>query len=86
MLLSDRDILAEIDEKRVVLEPFDVEMIQPSSVDVRLDRFFRVFENHRYPHIDPAEDQPDLTRGSSRRATSRSSCTRVSSCSDRRTR
>ncbi len=62
MLLSDRDILAEIEEKRVQLEPFDDEMVQPSSVDVRLDRFFRVFENHRYPHIDPAEDQPDLTR------------------------
>ena len=62
MLLSDRDIRAEIADKRVVLEPYDVEMIQPSSVDVRLDRFFRVFENHRYPHIDPAEDQPDLTR------------------------
>ncbi len=62
MLLSDRDIRAEIGDKRVVLEPYDPEMIQPSSVDVRLDRFFRVFENHRYPHIDPAEDQPDLTR------------------------
>ena len=62
MLLSDRDILVEIDNGRVVLEPFHAEMIQPSSVDVRLDRFFRVFENHRYPHIDPAEDQPDLTR------------------------
>ena len=62
MLLSDRDIRAEIADKRVVLEPYDEEMIQPSSVDVRLDRFFRVFENHRYPHIDPAEDQPDLTR------------------------
>ena len=37
-------------------------MIQPSSIDVRLDRFFRVFENHRYPHIDPAADQSDLTR------------------------
>src|SRR6201990_1742083 len=37
-------------------------MVQPSSVDVRLDRFFRVFENHRYPHIDPSADQPDLTR------------------------
>jgi dCTP deaminase len=37
-------------------------MVQPSSIDVRLDRFFRVFENHRYPHIDPAEEQPDLTR------------------------
>ena len=62
VLLSDRDIRAEIDATRVLLEPFDAAMIQPSSVDVRLDRFFRVFENHRYPHIDPAEDQPDLTR------------------------
>jgi dCTP deaminase len=62
VLLSDRDILAEIDAKRVALEPFDADMVQPSSVDVRLDRFFRVFENHRYPHIDPAADQPDLTR------------------------
>ena len=62
MLLSDRDILAEVEEKRVQLEPFDADMVQPSSVDVRLDRFFRVFENHRYPHIDPAADQPDLTR------------------------
>ena len=53
MLLSDRDILAEIDAKRVVLEPYDPTMVQPSSIDVRLDRFFRVFENHRYPHIDP---------------------------------
>jgi len=62
VLLSDRDILAEIEEKRVQLEPFDADMVQPSSVDIRLDRFFRVFENHRYPHIDPAENQPDLTR------------------------
>ena len=62
MLLSDRDIRAEIDSGRVCLDPYDEAMIQPSSVDVRLDRFFRVFENHRYPHIDPAEDQPDLTR------------------------
>ena len=62
MLLSDRDILAEVEDKRVQLDPFDADMVQPSSVDVRLDRFFRVFENHRYPHIDPASDQPDLTR------------------------
>jgi len=62
VLLSDRDILAEIDAERVSLEPFDAAMVQPSSIDVRLDRYFRVFENHRYPHIDPSEDQPDLTR------------------------
>ncbi|HLN78459.1 MAG TPA: dCTP deaminase [Nocardioidaceae bacterium] len=62
MLLSDRDILIEIDKNRVALDPFEPAMVQPSSIDVRLDRFFRVFENHKYPHIDPAADQPDLTR------------------------
>jgi dCTP deaminase len=62
VLLSDRDILTQIDKGRVALEPFDPSMVQPSSVDFRLDRYFRVFENHKYPHIDPAEDQPDLTR------------------------
>ncbi|MFG1696805.1 dCTP deaminase [Nonomuraea sp. NPDC049309] len=62
MLLSDRDILAEIEAGRLSLDPFDREMLQPSSIDVRLDRFFRVFENHRYPHIDPSVEQPDLTR------------------------
>ena len=62
MLLSDRDIKSEIDKGRVVLEPYDINMIQPSSVDVRLDRLFRTFENHKYAHIDPAENQPELTR------------------------
>ena len=62
MLLSDHDIKAEIASGRVVLEPYDEGMVQPSSIDVRIDRYFRVFENHRYPHIDPAEEQPDLTR------------------------
>jgi len=62
VLLSDRDLLIEIDNKRVAVEPFDVEMIQPSSIDVRLDRMFRIFENHKYPHIDPSIEQADLTR------------------------
>ena len=62
MLLSDRDIKSEINKGRVVLEPYDLNMIQPSSVDVRLDRLFRTFENHKYAHIDPAENQPELTR------------------------
>ncbi|HRV68319.1 MAG TPA: dCTP deaminase [Marmoricola sp.] len=62
MLLSDRDILAEIEQQRIQVEPYDESMIQPSSIDFRLDRFFRVFENHKYPHIDPAADQSDLTR------------------------
>jgi dCTP deaminase len=62
MLLSDRDIRAEAESGRIRLDPYDDEMVQPSSIDVRLDRYFRVFENHRYPHIDPAVEQPDLTR------------------------
>jgi len=62
VLLSDRDIRTEIQSGRVGLDPFEEGMIQPSSVDVRLDRFFRVFENHRYSFIDPAVEQSDLTR------------------------
>ena len=62
MLLSDRDIRAEIAANRVGVEPFDEAMIQPSSVDVRLDKFFRVFENHKYSVIDPSTEQAELTR------------------------
>ncbi len=62
MLLSDRDIRAEITAGRVAVEPFAESMIQPSSVDVRLDRFFRVFENHKYSVIDPSIEQSELTR------------------------
>lgn len=62
MLLSDRDIRAELESGRVRLEPYEPAMVQPSSIDVRLDKFFRLFDNHKYPVIDPAEEQPDLTR------------------------
>ena len=62
MLLSDRDIRLEIDAGRIGLDPWEPGMVQPSSVDVRLDRSFRLFDNHKYPFIDPAEDQPELTR------------------------
>ncbi|SHJ41197.1 dCTP deaminase [Tessaracoccus bendigoensis DSM 12906] len=62
MLLSDRDILAEVDEGGIQLAPWEPAMVQPSSIDVRLDKFFRVFENHRYPSIDPSMEQPELTR------------------------
>jgi dCTP deaminase len=61
MLLSDRDILAEVDKGRLGITPWDPELVQPSSVDVRLDRFFRVFDNSRYTHIDPALQQDELT-------------------------
>jgi dCTP deaminase len=61
VLLSDQDIKLELSTGRIALEPLDLDMVQPSSIDVRLDRFFRLFDNHKYPFIDPAEDQPDLT-------------------------
>ena len=61
VLLSDRDLKAAIAAGRLGLTPFDEAMIQPSSIDVRLDRYFRVFANHRYTHIDPSEQQDDLT-------------------------
>jgi dCTP deaminase len=62
VLLSDRDIQRQVDDGRVVLDPWDPAMIQPSSVDVRLDKYFRLFDNHKYPVIDPSKDQPELTR------------------------
>lgn len=61
MLLSDTDLTARIDAGDLQLDPFDPASVQPSSIDVRLDRLFRVFNSHRYTHIDPREDQPDLT-------------------------
>ena len=61
MLLSDRDIRAQLAAGRVVLDPLDLAMVQPSSIDVRLDKFFRLFDNHRYQVIDPAVEQPELT-------------------------
>ena len=61
MLLSDRDLRAEIESGALGLDPFDPSLIQPASIDVRLDRFFRVFNNSRYTHIDPSVQQDDLT-------------------------
>jgi dCTP deaminase len=61
MLLSDRDILAEVAAGRVVVDPWDAELVQPSSVDVRLDRYFRAFNNSQYTHTDPGMQQDDLT-------------------------
>ncbi len=61
MLLSDRDIRAELDAGRLGIDPFEAALIQPSSIDVRLDSLFRVFNNTRYTHIDPKERQDELT-------------------------
>src|SRR4051795_2410091 len=61
MLPSDRVLKVSLAEGALVLTPYDEAMVQPSSIDVRLDRYFRVFANHRYTHIDPAVEQDDLT-------------------------
>ena len=61
MLLSDRDITGAIAEGRLGIDPYDAALVQPSSIDVRLDRYFRVFNNSRYTHIDPAQQQDELT-------------------------
>jgi deoxycytidine triphosphate deaminase len=62
MILSDRTIREELDAGRIVIDPLDDSCIQPSSVDLRLDRLFRVFLNHTMPVIDVKEDLEDLTR------------------------
>ena len=61
MVLSDRTIRALIDEGRIEIDPYDPGLLQPSSVDVRVDRYFRVFRNSRYPFINVKEAQEDLT-------------------------
>src|SRR5438067_8132155 len=61
VVLSDRTIARLLAEERIVIEPYDESLLQPSSVDVRVDRFFRVFHNARYPFIDVREPQGDLT-------------------------
>ena len=61
MVLSDRTIRSEIEAGRIVIEPHDASLIQPSSIDVRVDRQFRVFNNSRYPFIDVREPMEDLT-------------------------
>src|SRR5438094_10331040 len=61
MVLSDRTIARLLEAERIVIEPYDESLLQPSSVDVRVDRFFRVFHNARYAYVDVKEPQEDLT-------------------------
>jgi dCTP deaminase len=61
VVLSDRSIRREIEDGRIVIDPFDERLIQPSSVDVRVDRRFRVFRNSRYPFIDVRQPMDELT-------------------------
>jgi dCTP deaminase len=60
-VLSDRDIRTELESGRVRIAPYDATDLQPSSVDLHLDRSFRVFRNNRYAFIDVRAPQPDLT-------------------------
>ena len=60
-VLSDRDIRAALEAGRIRIDPYDADCLQPSSVDLHLDREFRVFRNNRYAYIDVREPQPDLT-------------------------
>jgi dCTP deaminase len=61
VLLSDRDLRKELEAGRLGLDPYDPALLQPSSIDVRLDRYFRVFDNSKYTHIDPSIQQDELT-------------------------
>jgi len=61
MILSDRTIKEQIAAGRIVIEPLDERDVQPSSVDLHIDRYFRVFRNHTMRVIDVKEDQEDLT-------------------------
>ena len=61
MVLSDRTIARLIAEGRIVIDPYDESLLQPSSVDVRVDGAFRVFHNARYPYIDVKQPQEALT-------------------------
>src|SRR5437660_1191415 len=61
MVLSDATIARQLAERRIEIDPYDEALLQPSSVDVRVDRFFRVFHNNRYPFIDVKVEQAELT-------------------------
>ena len=61
MVLSDRSIREELDAKRIIIDPLGENCIQPSSVDLHVDRFFRLFRNHSMRAIDVKEDLEELT-------------------------
>ncbi len=61
MVLADRTIARFLAEGRIEIDPYDPALLQPSSVDVRVDRYFRVFRNNLYPFIDVKQAQEDLT-------------------------
>ena len=60
-MLSDKDIKKSLENSEIEISPLDEAYIQPSSIDLRVGNEFRVFENHKYSHIDPKAEQEDLT-------------------------
>ena len=61
MLLSDRSIKEAVASRRVIIDPYDEEMVQPASIDLRLGRTLRVFRSTTVPFIDVMQEYPDLT-------------------------
>jgi dCTP deaminase len=61
VILSDKTIREDLKAGRIVIEPFDDANVQPSSVDMHVDRYFRVFRNDTTPYIDPKEPQQQIT-------------------------
>lgn len=61
VILSDRDLRAEISAGRIIIEPFDEACVQPSSIDVKVHNLFRVFRNHSAGVLDVKKDLTDLT-------------------------
>jgi dCTP deaminase len=62
MILSDRDLRTLLESKRLVVEPLGPNAVQPSSIDLRVGRHFRVFVNNLYPYINVREPMEDLTQ------------------------
>jgi len=60
-VLSDGTIRRLVEEGRIGIDPWDPAMLQPASVDLRLGRSFRVFENHKVPAIDLADLPRSIT-------------------------
>lgn len=56
MLLSDVDLTRAVGARRLIIDPYEPALTQPSSIDVRLDRHLLVWPDGGV--IDPAVDNP----------------------------
>ncbi len=67
MILSDRDIIAKIDSGEITIESPHKnwrEQIGASSMDMRLGKYFKVYEHGKHPVLDPKKmtDSSGLAR------------------------